>query len=698
MRAKTRSNYLRVFILFFFLMGSFWGGPMAYSREEFRVTADPPQARYKIEVSLDLPNKGLSGIETITFKNNSFRPVEVIALDWSPQSDARTMEITVAGTPLRLLNSERGLPVSTPIFYALAKPLEMGAEIELHLKFKLKLPDNLSIISYVGNWHPRLWRENIPVRDSYKVKISAPPGYVMAISGRLNDVSGYYENEGVTTSFGIYLANNMMTAEKKSGDIQITALFNKEGEECARFCLDKAAEIIDFFKGSLGFFPHKFLYILPGSSRPMGGYPYASGIVVIHGEENFKTMPPLHWEWITSHEVGHQYWGEYVMSDDFPYGYTTSWLMIGMGICTDHEYVRFKKLSEEKHQAFLKRYLDGVEKRVDTTVDAPASLLRQQTYDRNNILIHGKGFSVLSALECALGKETFAKIFMKTLKDYGGRRLGYRQFWKICEDVSGENLAWFFEPWLRTNKYLCYQVISQDSTREGERYVSKVVVEPSLDSIRMPVPVKAVFEDGTSQLQSTDRFLKTNEFRFESRSKLKEVILDSEGQLAMIKAPLPTLPDELPALINRLPWEGAGKEALKAYELALSSQLKDNNLWFYLGLKLIDGRYYTEAFESMKKVIESGPPKEMNFLALTWMGHLKDLTGERGKAIEYYHEALNIDAGGSGMRHDQWGITINRQWVEERLKAPFKFQKKLTSMIFPQNRGHAVKDRYLSSL
>lgn len=676
MRQRRQSNFFPVFVLFFFFIGSFWGVQTAYSREEFRLPADPPQARYKIEVSLDLPNKVLNGTETITFKNHSFRPVEVIALDWSLQAGTRTMEITEAGTPLRLLNSERGLPVSTPLFYALAKPLKMGAEIELHLKFKTKLPDNLSAMSFVGNWHPRLWWENIPVRDSYKVKIGAPPGYVMAISGRLNDASGYYENEGVTTSFGICLANNMKTAEKKSEDILITALFTKEGEECARFCLDKAAEIIAFFKGSLGFFPHRFLYILPGSPRPMGGYPYASGIVVIHGQENFKTMPPLHWEWITSHEVGHQYWGEYMMSDDFPYGYTNSWLMIGLGICTDHEYVRHKKLSEEKHQAFLKRYLDGVEKRVDTTEDASASLLRQQNYDRNNILIHGKGFSILSALECALGKETFAKIFMKTLKDYGGKRLGYRQLWKICEEVSGENLGWFFEPWVRSNKYLCYQIVSQDSTREGDLYISKVVVDPSLDSIRMPVPVKAVFEDGTSQLQSTDRFLKTNEFRFESRSKLKEVVLDPEGRLAMLKAPLPTLPDELPALISRLPWEGAGKEALKAFELARSSQLKDINLWFSLGIKLVDGGTYAEAFESMKKIMESSPPKEMNFVALIWMGHLKDLLGEREKAVEYYQEALKYDTGGTAMRHDQWGISLNRQWVEERLKTPFTLQKK----------------------
>ncbi|MCX6570611.1 MAG: M1 family aminopeptidase [Candidatus Aminicenantes bacterium] len=677
MHERRRTDSFLGFVLVFSLAVGFGGVRPVCAREGFLLPTHPPQAQYKIEVNLDLVNKVLSGTETIKFMNDTPRPMEVIALDWLPQAGSRAVEITEAGTPLHCMNQERGLPVSPPLFYALARPLKTGSELELHLRFTSKLPDgSSSVMSFVGNWNPKLWWENIPVRDAYKVKLDTPPGYVLAISGRLNEASGYYENENVTTSFGIYLANNLKAAEKKSGDVLITALFTKEGEECARFCLDKAVDIITFFRDSFGFFPRRFLYILPGASRPMGGYPFASGIVVIHGEEVFRTMPPLHWEWITSHEIGHQYWGEYVMSDDFPYGYTDSWLMIGMGICTDHEYVRHKKLGEENHQAFLNGYRAGVERRVDTTEDAPASLLKQQNYDRNNILIHGKGFSILSALESVLGKEMFAKILLETLKDYGGKRLGYRQFWKVCEDISGENLNWFFEPWVRSNNYLCYQIVSRDSAKKEDRYVSRVVVEASLDSIRMPVLVKAVFEDGTSQIKSTDRFLETNELTFESRSALKDVILDPEGQLAMLKSPLPTLPEDLPGLINRLPWQGAGKEALKAFELARSSQLKDANLWFSLGIKLVDGGSYAEAFESMRKITESGPAKELNFIALTWMGNLKDLMGQREKAIEYYQEALKYDPGETAIRHDQWGISINRQWIEDRLKTPFRLQKK----------------------
>ena len=47
---------------------------------------------------------------------------------------------------------------------------------------------------------------------------------------------------------------------------------------------------------------------------------------------------------------------------------------------------------------------------------------------------------------------------------------------------------------------------------------------------------------------------------------------------------------------------------------------------------------------------------------------LADLKGRRAEAIVHYRAALAIDSNGP-MRHDQFRITIDRAWVEERLAA-----------------------------
>lgn len=97
--------------------------------------------------------------------------------------------------------------------------------------------------------------------------------------------------------------------------------------------------------------------------------------------------------------------------------------------------------------------------------------------------------------------------------------------------------------------------------------------------------------------------------------------------------------------------------------------------WFKLGLTLFDGGYYKESFNAFEKFTEFNPPKLDHFAALVWMGHLQDLFGNREEALKYYNEALKHDIGFT-MRHDQWGMKIDRQWVEERLKTPFKWGKK----------------------
>lgn len=636
--------------------------------QKFWAPADPPQAQYKIDARIDLPD--IEGEEIIVFRNNSSKQISILAFKWWPLSNTRSIEVSIEGNPMTLLNPEEKPKISPPFLYKLGKPIRPRSKVKIEVKFRaqgLLGPQPKQI--RLTNWYPRLWWGGLPTHDVFQVKLDIPSGYALAASGCLNKKTGYYENRGVAT-FGVYLGKDLKTDSREVEGVLITSLFTEKGSECAQLCLDTAADVVKFYKDWLGFYPFKFLYIIPGSPQPWGGYAFASGIVVIHGQEKFKTRPLLHWKWITAHEIGHQYWGEYVMDNDIP-----AWLWIGMGIYADREYTIFRNLGMGKHTGLMNRYLAGIRKRFDTTIDIPPAQLKKIKYDHNNVVIHGKGFSVISALECVLGKETFEKIYKKCLKDYGGKRLGYKEFWRICEEVSGENLNWFFDHWVRSNKYLCYKIVSQDSEKEGDKYVSTVKVE-CLGSLKMPVPVKAVFEDGSTQMKFTNRHFKVNTLRFESQSKLKEAIQDPDKKLAMLKKPLAILPEELPEMIQQLPWSGAGEDALKLFETAKSLKLDDADSWYKLGLALFDGSYYKEAFDALQRpTAEIKLSKLRHFVSLVWMGHLKDLMGKREEALKYYKEALKHDPGGT-MQHDQWGLKINRKWVEERLKTPFKWGKK----------------------
>lgn len=655
-----------------------FGDDGAFPSQAFWTPEDPPGAEYRIEakIAVDAGAVVVNGGETITLINSGSRPLTVLAFEWTV-SPSQALELRVDGRPLRRLNEGLGLPLTTPLFYELTSPLVPGRKIRIDVVFTTKTGVSDGQISLIA-WHPRLWWEGIPVRDSFKVKLAVSQGFVMAASGRFNPKTGYYENDCVTTRFGLFLSNILRAEERESEGVLITSLFTEKGKDCARVCLDAAADIIKFYKKWLGVYPHKSLCIIPGGPQPWGGYPYASGIVVIHGEETFdakKGEKELNWwRWIAAHEIGHQYWGEFVMPDDVRGNYTDSWFMIGMGISMDKTYMLGRGHGWERHRGFIEGYLRGVKAKNDTTMDAPPSLARTQKFDTNNIVIHGKGFAVLSALETVVGTEAFDRIYRRTVAGFAGKRLGWREFRKICEEETDQDLGWFFEDWVRSNKILECRITSQTSNPGAGGFVSEVWVEYALESIRMPVPVEAVFEDGTSQVHWTDRFARQNVLRFESRSKLKEVELDPEGRLAVVKEPVPKTGGELVEAIDNLDWTGTGEEALTIFKRPEAAGIKDAHAWFKLGLLLFDGRHYPESFEAFKKCGELDRSKVNSFGALVWMGIMKDLLGDRTAAVGYYREALKQDTG-RALQHDQYGLRITRAWVEDRLKTPFKWER-----------------------
>ncbi|HEX9273177.1 MAG TPA: tetratricopeptide repeat protein [Candidatus Binatia bacterium] len=128
--------------------------------------------------------------------------------------------------------------------------------------------------------------------------------------------------------------------------------------------------------------------------------------------------------------------------------------------------------------------------------------------------------------------------------------------------------------------------------------------------------------------------------------------------------------EELARSIDRLPWDGAGREALTVFNKARELKPTDADAWYKLGLMLYDGEYYQQALEALRRSAElSGDKTNTRFVALVWQGHILDILGHRDLAIQQYKLALNIP--GQQSHADQYNMTINQKWVEERLLKPF---------------------------
>jgi len=661
---KSRCPYLLSVLIVLVLFGASAG----LASDAYWVPKDPPKAHYRIEARIDLDSRLISGTERITLKNTAARPLEFLAVDWQIRDDD-SLDLRLNGAPLILINPRQTPPVASPLVYRLPRPLAPGEEVTLAARFAAGLvagPEAAQI--GLNTWYPRLWWDGLPVHDSFEVKVNDLPGYALAVSGRLDPQTGFYKNDGART-FGLYYGRGLLSAEREVEGVLVRALFTEKGAPCARFCLDTATDVIRYYKNWLGFYPFSVLTIVPGAPDPIGGYPMYTGIVVIHGQEKFDPAKPNHWTFITAHEIGHQYWSEYVLEDDNP-----DWLWISLGIYADRSYCRASNIVPLPERAIMEVYFEGVTQHLDTTEDRPAEQVAKITFDFNNIVVHGKGFAIISALESVLGRDIFAGIYKSCLKTYGGRRLGWREFQRFCEETSGVNLKWFFEEWVRSNKILSVRVKSLDISEKNGHFVTQVTVE-SLGSLRMPVPVEAVFEDGSKARQFTDRLFREQTLTFWSTHGLKTIVLDPDKELANIENLPPPTAGEVAGRIEDADWTGIGELALDLCNQAKKTDPASRRSWFKLGLLLFDGGYYPDAFDAFRmSATKSRDPRDL-FGSEVWMGILQDLIGNRTEAIKHYQEALKR-GGDSSLQHDQYGLKINRAWIEERLKTPFSWGRK----------------------
>ncbi len=629
----------------------------------FWAPKEPPRTRYKIDFAIRLAQQGsLRGREVIHFVNTTTRPMQTLAINWSTAPGvSQTLNVTAEGRPVELASLE-----SFPQTFVLSKALEPGDPLTLEVEFGDSMPGPPEIPEEmaISDWYPQLWWGG-PSHSDYEVKLDLPKGFIAATSGRLDPDSGYYRIEKAP-SFGIFLGRNREVLRRDAGDVSILCLYKPENRKCAELLIDTAVDVIGFYRERFGFYPYRSLSIVPGRLS-VGGYPLATSIIAIHGMNRMQEQPDEHWRWITAHEIAHQYWGRYVMDKDDP-----DWLWIGLGIYADREYCRARNLGNRKHREIMDCYMSAMQEGRDTTISRSQEEMSQVGVNFfSNAVVHGKGFSIISALDCVLGTPTFERIYRRCLNEFAGHRMGLYEFRCVCEQESGEDLGWFFDPCVNSNRYLAYEIASQNCWKEGETYTTEVQVR-RVGTLRMPVPVMVCFEDGTSQRVFTNRLQDADTLRFQSSSPLKEVRLDPEEVLPMVVSPPMLRSQDISQIIEELPSIGAGEKVLDTFQKATRSNHRDADDWYRLGLMLYDGRYYQEAIEAFEKVQIHGQsdPSEVS-AAITWQGHLFDLLGQRDKAIECYRRAL-AQSVPPDVSHDQYHIRLNREWIEKRLQEPFR--------------------------
>ncbi len=427
--------------------------PVDFLADSFWAPAEALRAQYNLDVEILPDENRLRGQGSIHLVNPLEEPIKKLALE-GPRYGHGSYSVHTVG----LAKSERrDEPVPTVL--TLPRPLESGETVVLKLEFETRLMVADEGVMLLYHWYPRLWW-GYPTADAYRVSIHSPPSWEGVGSGQPCG-QFQWQGQGMRT-FGAALGSELEILRKNAGLTRVAALSRRTNRAGAERLLEIACDVIHVCRDEFGFYPHSHLAITPGYAHSVGGFNLGTGVICVHSQQDVAAQSDLYWQWIMAHEIGHMYWGEHILEkgSDFwmlggpnHYAEAPGWLWIAMGLYVDWMYFRRRNLSAAMHDKLLDHYREGMQRGHDTTVERPYEQLEDPGFDYNNVVVHGKGFAFLMALEGLLGQEAFGRIYRRCLREYGGRRLGPAQFQLQCERETGQDLEWFFSQWLRSSRY-----------------------------------------------------------------------------------------------------------------------------------------------------------------------------------------------------------------------------------------------------
>jgi hypothetical protein len=137
-------------------------------------------------------------------------------------------------------------------------------------------------------------------------------------------------------------------------------------------------------------------------------------------------------------------------------------------------------------------------------------------------LAYGKGARITQMLNGRIGEEAFNKIFLRIFREYRFKNLEFKDFQRLAEEESGQDVGAFFQDWLYEAKALDYAV----KKGEGDR-----IILENRGAIAMPADVEIEFADGTTERRMSSQPGSFFELKTKGSSPIVRVSVDPDQRL-----------------------------------------------------------------------------------------------------------------------------------------------------------------------
>ena len=249
------------------------------------------------------------------------------------------------------------------------------------------------------------------------------------------------------------------------------------------------------------------------------------------------------------HEFGHQYWYGMVATNEFE----DPWLDEGL-----NSYTECKILDDifGKEKSLMDLWgiteSDAAEQRNSYRAAADLDPISRFAYQYINgvsyyDIVYGKTTTVLFTLEKVIGEETLKRAIRTYFMRYRFKHPTKEDFLKTVEEVSGQNLRWYFDQAVYGTQVLDYEILRASSDRtdwyvkdppngkQGETmYRTMVLVHRKGDFI-FPVDVAVKFDNGETVTEHWDGRDRWVSLAYDKKAKLVSAQIDPENAVLLDK-------------------------------------------------------------------------------------------------------------------------------------------------------------------
>ena len=474
----------------------------------------------------------------------------------------------------------------TVMAVSLDQPVGPGETIDVDLAWTARVPrtfartGRLGDYYFIAQWFPKIgvledsgWNchqfhaatEFFADFGRYDVTLTVPSGWVVGATGGLATTTA---REDGTTSHRFVAADVhdfAWTASPRFLDrrerfeapglppVEMRLLLQPEHEAQAARHFDATRVALGRYGAWFGPYPYRHITIVDpvtivnagAQGSGTGGMEYP--MLFTAGTRWLAPARGLSPEGVTVHEAGHQFWYGVVATNEFEH----AWMDEGL-----NTFSTARAIAEGYGPRFVtvERYFGGLigwpyadapwSRDVDgnrlnayrraAASDVPATPTWQYWPGTAGLISYNKTALWLATLERHLGWPTLQRALATYYARGAFRHPSPDEFFGVVNEVSGQDLTWFFDAVHRSNAVFDYGVVGVTTTpARGAPEAESIVAVRRIGDGVFPVDVRIAFDDGTERRERWDGRDPWRAFRYRGTARVASVQVDPDRVLLL---------------------------------------------------------------------------------------------------------------------------------------------------------------------